>query len=221
MLCVCRVECRLHTPPLPILHTPQAYPHPLRDITHIHTPGSSHLRGEASLQQSCPPMCLIFSFLASTHVRQLATAAAANEQMPSPLTHSCVTCLWHTAHHWGDLSEPGMFTFGAFHNSSTSYHFYEVPIFVVSTAHPYRCSLEALVLGLCDTHTRWGRGPWSLLGVQLMGIAGGLIGAVFNALNKRLTMYFAHTHTGHHCPTALPSSFWPNSVCVALFVLAA
>lgn len=87
-----------------------------------------------------------------------------------------------------------MFTFGAFHNSSTSYHFYEVPIFVVSTAHPDRCSLEALVLGLCDTHTRWGRGPLSLLGVQLMGIAGGLIGAVFNALNKRLTMYFAHTH---------------------------
>ena len=86
-----------------------------------------------------------------------------------------------------------MFTFGAFHNSSTSYHFYEVPIFVVSTAHPDRCSLEALVLGLCDTHTRWGRGPLSLLGVQLMGIAGGLIGAVFNALNKRLTMYVAHT----------------------------
>lgn len=138
-------------------------------------------------------MCLIFSFLASTHVSLVATAAAANDQMSSSLTHSCVTLLWRTAHHWGDLSEPGMFTFGAFHNSSTSYHFYEVPIFVVSTAHPDRCSLGALVLGLCDTHTRWGRGPLSLLGVQLMGIAGGLIGAVFNALNKRLTVYL-HTH---------------------------
>lgn len=101
----------------------------------------------------------------------------------------------------GELSNPGLINFGKFEDMPYSY--YELPIFIVIGEF-----CESVVCRLCTfvifRASVFAKGQLTNLGIRCdppnlsptIGVLGGLLGALFNALNHRLTL-FRMRHISH------------------------
>lgn len=99
----------------------------------------------------------------------------------------CTACNALADTSWGRLSTPGMLSFGDYNatgQNRSSWRYYEIPFFVVRGS----CRLAASV-GVVFDELLFSLAYLRGRAAQVLGVIGGLVGAVFNSVNMKLTRY--------------------------------